>query len=54
MDRYPTGITYAERNLLFHNRGNGKFEEVGLRAGLGLAIKKVSRGLAVADYRQRR
>jgi hypothetical protein len=54
MDRYPTGITYAERNLLFHNRGNGKFEEVGLRAGPGLAIKKVSRGLAVADYRQRR
>jgi hypothetical protein len=50
MDRYPTGITYAERNLLFHNRGDGKFDEVGLRAGPGLAIKKVSRGLATADY----
>jgi hypothetical protein len=54
MDRYPTGITYAERNLLFHNlgtqRGQVKFEEVGLRSGPGLAIKKVSRGLAVADY----
>jgi len=50
MDRYPTGITYAERNMLFHNLHNGKFEEVGLRAGPGLALKKVSRGLAAADF----
>ncbi len=54
MDRYATGITYAERNLLFHNRaargGEVKFEEVGLRSGPGLAIQKVSRGLATADY----
>lgn len=50
MDRYPSGITYAERNLLFHNRGDGKFDEVGLHSGPGLAIKKVSRGLATADY----
>ncbi len=50
MDRYPTGITYAERSLLFHNRHDGKFDEVGLRAGPGLALKKVSRGLATADY----
>src|SRR5436190_13041633 len=54
IDRYQTGITYAERNLLFHNRGPGpggvKFDEVGLRSGPGFAIKKVSRGLATADY----
>ena len=50
MDRYATGITYAERNLLFHNRHDGKFDEVGRRSGPGLAIKKVSRGLATADY----
>jgi peptidoglycan hydrolase-like protein with peptidoglycan-binding domain len=50
MDKYPTGITYAERNLLFHNRHNGKFDEVGLRSGPALALKKVSRGLATADY----
>jgi hypothetical protein len=50
MDHYPTGITYAERNLLFHNLHDGKFQEVGLRSGPGLAIKKVSRGLATADY----
>ena len=50
MDRYPTGITYAERKLLLHNRGDGKFDEVGLRPGPGLTARKVSRGLAVADY----
>ncbi|HEV2493497.1 MAG TPA: CRTAC1 family protein [Terriglobia bacterium] len=54
IDRYHTGITYAERSLLFHNRGRReggvKFDEVGLRSGPGFAIKKVSRGLATADY----
>src|SRR5437773_2761483 len=54
IDRYQTGITYAERKLLFHKRGPGqggvKFDEVGLRSGPGFAAKKVSRGLAVADY----
>jgi len=50
MDKYRSGITYAERNLLFHNRGDGRFDEVGLRSGPGLAIQKVSRGLATADY----
>ncbi len=50
MDRYQTGITYAERNQLFHNQRDGKFQEVGLESGPGLAIKKVSRGLATADY----
>ncbi len=50
IDRYQTGITYAERKLLFHNRGDGKFEEVGLESGPGLAVRTVSRGLATADY----
>ncbi len=50
IDRYKTGITYAERNLLFHNLHEGRFEEVGLRSGSGLSIQKVSRGLATADY----
>jgi hypothetical protein len=50
MDKYPTGITYAERNMLFHNLHNGRFEEVGLRSGPALALRNVSRGLATADY----
>lgn len=47
---YHTGITYAERNLLFHNRGDGKFDEIGANSGPGMALQKVSRGLATADY----
>lgn len=50
IDRFQTGITYAERNLLFHNRGDGKFDEVGRQSGPGFEIRKVSRGLATADY----
>jgi enediyne biosynthesis protein E4 len=58
IDHYQTGITYRERNLLFHNLGRRSarggagawFEEVGSRSGPGFAIKKVSRGLAIADY----
>lgn len=69
IDKYKTGITYAERNLLFHNRGAAtvaapgrhagplmpqaaeiKFDEVGKISGPGMAIQKVSRGLATADY----
>jgi len=50
IDNYQTGITYAERNLLFRNLKNGKFEEVGMRSGPGMATRKTSRGLAVADY----
>jgi hypothetical protein len=41
--------TYAQRKLLFHNRGNSTFKEVGLSAGPGFALEKVGRGLAVGD-----
>jgi enediyne biosynthesis protein E4 len=50
VDSTSTGITYAERNFLFRNLRNGRFEEIGRQAGPGLATRKVSRGLAVADY----
>ncbi len=50
IDRYQSGITYAERSLLFHNRGDGTFLEVGLQSGPGFAPGRVSRGLATADY----
>jgi len=52
MDNAPlfrSGATYAQRNLLFHNEGGRRFREVGASAGPGLALMKVSRGLAVAD-----
>ncbi|GIX05853.1 MAG: RNA-binding protein [Candidatus Poribacteria bacterium] len=41
--------TYAQRNLLYHNRGDGTFEEVGLQSGPGMSLEEVSRGLAVGD-----
>jgi hypothetical protein len=50
VDAHAFGVSYAERALLFHNLRNGRFEEVGLRAGPALKQPRVSRGLAVADF----
>ncbi len=50
VDSTTTGITYAERNFLFRNLRDGRFAEIGQRAGPGLGLRKVSRGAAVADY----
>jgi enediyne biosynthesis protein E4 len=49
VDAHGFGITYAERLLVFRNRGNGTFEEIGARAGLAVCTPRVARGLAVAD-----
>lgn len=40
---------YRQRKLLYHNRGDGTFDEVGARYGTALTEERVSRGLAVAD-----
>lgn len=45
----PT-IHYAEPLLLFHNRGNGKFEDVSRKAGPALEQPIVARGAAFADF----
>lgn len=42
------GSSYPQRNQLFRNRGDGRFEEVE-DAGPGFELIKISRGLAVAD-----
>jgi len=42
-------VTYAERKLLHHNKGNGTFEEVAADLG-ALREERVTRGLAVGDY----
>jgi len=49
VDRHAFGVTYAERPFLFRNLGNGKFEEIGQRAGAALARRYVGRGAATAD-----
>ena len=50
VDQYDFGVTYAERDLLFQNRHNGKFTEAGEAAGAALRQRHVGRGLAVADF----
>ncbi len=42
--------TYAQRNQVFRNRGDGCFDEISEGIGTGLRIKKVSRGAAFGDY----
>jgi len=50
VDEHAFGVTYAQRALLFHNLRDGRFAEIGLRAGPALRQRRVSRGLAVADF----
>jgi enediyne biosynthesis protein E4 len=45
----PT-VHYAEPPLLFHNRGNGKFEDVTDKVGPALRQPIVGRGAAYLDY----
>jgi hypothetical protein len=50
VDQHSFGVTYAERPLLFRNLKNGKFEEIGTRAGAAIARRYVARGTATADF----
>ena len=43
-------LTYAERHLLFRNRGDGSFDEIGREAGAPFAVPEVSRGAACGDF----
>jgi hypothetical protein len=49
VDQHTFGVTYAQRPFLFHNLGNGQFEEIGQRAGAPFARRYVGRG-AVTDF----
>ena len=40
---------YRQRKLLYHNRGDGTFDELGAQAGPVFTEERVSRGLAVGD-----
>jgi hypothetical protein len=50
VDAHAFGVSYAERPLLFHNLGKGRFEEIGQSAGTALKLRKVGRGLATGDF----
>jgi hypothetical protein len=47
--RLRASAGYRQRKLLYHNRGDGTFDEVASRYGAVLMEERVSRGLAVGD-----
>jgi enediyne biosynthesis protein E4 len=51
MDRARLGASagYRQRKLLYHNRGDGTFDEVAAKYGPALTEEHVSRGLAIGD-----
>ena len=50
VDEHPEwGQSYAQRPLLYHNLGNGKFDLVPAVEGTGLAVVTVGRGAAFGD-----
>ena len=42
-------ISFHQRKILYHNGGDGTFEDVSLRGGTGLLLKRASRGVAFGD-----
>jgi len=49
VDRFDWGMTWAERPLLFRNRGGTRFDEVPAATGSGLAAVLPARGAAFGD-----
>ena len=51
LDKVRLGASagYRQRKLLYHNRGDGTFDEVGAKSGTAFTEERVSRGLAVGD-----
>jgi hypothetical protein len=47
--RLGAAVAYKQRKLLYHNRGDGTFEEVGPKYGAEFTEERASRGLAVGD-----
>ncbi|HEX8871840.1 MAG TPA: CRTAC1 family protein [Candidatus Acidoferrum sp.] len=49
VDRQHLGTNYQEPRILYHNLGNGKFEDISAQSGAGITGSSSSRGLAVGD-----
>jgi len=51
VDQVPMGASagYRQRKLLYHNRGDGRFDEVAAQVGAVMTDLSVGRGLAVGD-----
>jgi hypothetical protein len=48
VEKFEASSSYAQRDQLFSNNGDGRFSAV--RAGSGMELARVGRGAAVADY----
>ena len=48
-DRAGARYAYEQRKLLYRNLGDGRFEDVSLQAGPGIALRKAARGAAFGD-----
>ncbi|MFN3324781.1 MAG: CRTAC1 family protein [Bryobacteraceae bacterium] len=48
-DRLPGEIRYRQRAILYRNLGNGKFDDISLRAGPAVVEEHVARGAAFGD-----
>jgi len=48
-DRIGGRYSYDQPKVLYRNLGNGRFEDVSLRAGPGILVKKGARGAAFGD-----
>ena len=48
-DRADEPFPYDERNLLFRNLGDGRFEDVSAQAGTAFSLSEISRGAAFGD-----
>jgi hypothetical protein len=49
VDKQHLGSDYQEPRILYHNRGNGTFEDISANAGPAITIARSGRGLAVGD-----
>ena len=49
VDRQHLGSDYQEPRILYHNKGNGTFEDISANAGPGITTARSGRGLAVGD-----
>ena len=50
IEKYDDTTTYPQRNYLLINNGHGNFANESVKAGSALQSRKVSRGIATADY----
>ena len=49
VDSQHLGSDYREPRILYHNRGNGTFEDISASAGPGITTPASGRGLAIGD-----